>query len=251
MNTAVIIDDEQQVRETLKKIIKNFEIPIVIVGEAGDKDNGVKVINEHQPDLVLLDVMLGETKSFEILKEVGQLSAKVIFISGYNEFAIEAFKFSAIDYLLKPVDPNELKEAVERATSQLKNEQASLKLDVLLSNLMANNQNKKIVLQTLSKTYIVQIQDILRCESSNNYTQFFLKNGDKILVSKPIKIYEDLLANFNFFRVHKSHLVNLNFVKGILKKDGGFIELTNKEKVPISSRKRDKLNSVINSLGVN
>lgn len=251
MKTAVIIDDEKQARETIKKIIDTFKIPVFVVGEAGNKEEAIKTILETNPDIILLDVMLGEIKSFDVLKELNQITAKIIFISGYNEFAIEAFKFSAIDYLLKPVEPTEFKNAILKATQQLKSEQASLKLDVLLNNLMATNQDKKMVLQTLNKTYIIKVQDILRCESSNNYTQFSLKNGEKILVSKPIKTYEDLLCNLNFFRVHKSHLVNLNYVKGVLKKDGGFLELMNKEVIPISSRKKEKLNSVINSLGFN
>lgn len=252
MNTAVIIDDEKQIRDTLKRIIEAFSLPVHVIGEASNKDEGVAIINNLSPDIVLLDVMLGDTKSFEILKQIDSFSGKIIFVSGYNEFAIEAFKFSAIDYLLKPVDPNELSEAIVRATNQLKNDQASLKLDVLLSNLVnKNDQSKKIVLQTLSKTHIVQVQDILRCESSNNYTQFFLSNDEKLLISKPIKLYDDLLSSYNFHRVHKSHLVNINYVKGILKKDGGYLELINEDMVPISSRKKDKVVALINSIGIN
>lgn len=252
MHTAVIIDDEKRVRDILKNITITFQLPIDIIGEASNKSEGIEIITTLDPDIVLMDVMLGEIKSFEILKELRNFNGKVIFISGYNEFAVEAFRFSAIDYLLKPIDPEELKEAVQRATEQLKNDQASLKLEVLLSNLVANGaSDKKIVLQTLEKTFIVQVQDILRCESSNNYTQFFLKSGEKLLISKPIKLYDDLLTPYHFYRVHKSHLVNINFVKGIIKKDGGYLELTNNDQVPISSRKKDKITAIIGSIGIN
>ncbi|MFT5821749.1 MAG: two-component system LytT family response regulator [Crocinitomix sp.] len=252
MISAVIIDDEVNVRNTLKSIILAHDIPLKIIGEADNKINGAELVINAKPDLILLDVMLGEDTSFEMLRIVGEIKSKVIFISGFEQFAIEAFKFSAVDYILKPVDPDELANAVYRVEQQIQTNEASIKLDVLLNNLSTeNDQNKKIVLQTLEKTFIIQIQDILRCESNNNYTYFYLKNGEKLLISKPIKQYDELLANYNFFRVHKSHLVNMNFVKGIIKKDGGFIELINADLVPISSRKKEKTLSIINQMGVN
>lgn len=252
MITAVIIDDEVKIRETLKNIISTHDIPLRIIGEASDKDSGVELVVDLEPDLILLDVMLGEETSFDMLRLIDEVKSKVIFISGFEQFALEAFKFSAVDYILKPVDPEELIEAIVKVEKQLQTAEASVKLDVLLNNLSdLKAQEKKIVLQTLEKTFVVQIQDILRCESNNNYTRFYLKSGEKLLISKPIKQYDELLANYNFYRVHKSHLVNMNFVNGIVKKDGGFLELTNGELVPISTRKKERTLAIISNMGVN
>ncbi len=252
MMTAVIIDDEEKIRSTIKNIISVHDIPLKILGEADNKNDGAELLVNMEPDVILLDVMLGEDTSFDMLRIVGELKSKVIFISGFEQYALEAFKFSAVDYILKPVDPEELELAVEKLEQQLKTEDASLKLDVLLDNLVdQKSQEKKIVLQTTEKTFVVQIQDILRCESNNNYTRFYLRGGEKLFISKPIKHYDELLANYNFFRVHKSHLVNMEFVQGVIKKDNGFVELVNGDLVPISSRKRDKTMSIISQMGIN
>ena len=252
MITAVIIDDEVNVRTTLKNIIATHNIPLNIIGEAANKDEGAELIIKASPDLILLDVMLGKETSFDMLRLIGDVKSRVVFISGFEEFAIEAFKFSAVDYILKPVDYEELTAAVHKVEKQIETDDIAVKLDVLLNNLSnKNSQDKKIVLQTLEKTFIIQIQDILRCESDNNYTCFYLKNGEKLLISKPIKQFDELLANYNFCRVHKSHLVNMNFVKGVVKKEGGSVELINSDLVPISSRRKEKILSIINSMGVN
>lgn len=253
MISAVIIDDEKNVRDTLRRIVEVHNIPVSIVGEATNINEGANLIRSIEPDLILLDVMLGDHTSFDMLRMISKLKSKIVFVSGFEQFAIEAFKFSAIDYILKPVDPEELNQAVQRVTKQLQSEKASIKFDVLLSNLSSpkNKQDKKIVLQTLEKTHVVHMKDVLRCESANNYTVFYLKNGEKLVISKPIKIYDELLSDYNFFRVHKSHLVNMNFVKGVLKRDGGYIELVNTDLVPISSRKKDKTLALINKMGVN
>lgn len=252
MMTAVIIDDEEKIRSTIKNIISVHDIPLTILGEADNKNDGAELVLEVDPDVILLDVMLGEETSFDMLRIIGELKSKVIFISGFEQYALEAFKFSAVDYILKPVDPEELESAIEKVEQQLKTEDASLKLDVLLNNLVdQKSQERKIVLQTVEKTYVVQIQDILRCESNNNYTRFYLKSGEKLFISKPIKHYDELLENYNFFRVHKSHLVNMEFVQGVIKKDNGFVELISGDVVPISSRKRDKTLAIISQMGVN
>lgn len=252
MISAVIIDDEVKVRNALKSLIAVHDIPLNIIGEAGDKDSGAELILNTNPDLILLDVMLGNDTSFEMLRTIQEIKSKVIFISGFERFAIEAFKFSAVDYILKPVDPQALSQAIERVQKQLETDKTSLNLEVLLRNLNdKESQAKKIVLQTLEKTYIVPIQEILRCESNNNYTYFYLESGERLLISKPIKQYDELLANYGFYRVHKSHLVNMNFVTGVLKKDGGFLELTNADLVPISSRRKEKTLALVNQMGVN
>jgi len=150
MITAVIIDDEVKIRETLKKIISTHDIPFLIIGEAANKDGGVELVVDLEPDLILLDVMLGEETSFDMLRLIDEVKSKVIFISGFEQFALEAFKFSAVDYILKPVDPEELIEAVVKVEKQLQTAEASVKLDALLNNLSdLKAQEKKIVFQTL------------------------------------------------------------------------------------------------------
>lgn len=252
MLSTVIIDDEPIARNVLKKIISAYNIPVHIVGEAAGVKEGAELLIKLNPDLVLLDVVLGKERSFDMLRILPEIKSKIIFISGFEQFAIDAFKFSAIDYILKPIDSEELMTAIQKAQKQLQIDQTALKIDVLLKNLNnTDGQHQKIVLQTQEKTHIVRIRDILRCESSNNYTHFHLKNGNKILISKPIKQYDELLGNYSFFRVHKSHLVNMDSVVSVVKKDGGFLELINGDLIPISSRKREKTLSIVSKLGVN
>jgi len=252
MLSAVIIDDEPTARNVLRKIIAANNIPVSIVGEAGSVKEGAELLIQLNPDLILLDVVLGKERSFDMLRILPEIRSKIIFVSGFEQFAIDAFKFSAIDYILKPVDGEELMAAIQKAERQLQIDQTALKIDVLLKNLSnTDRQDQKIVLQTHERTHIVQIRNILRCESSNNYTEFHLKNGNQVLISKPIKQYDELLGNYNFFRVHKSHLVNMDSVVSVVKKDGGFLELINGDLIPISSRKKEKTLSIVSKLGVN
>ena len=193
------------------------------------------------PDLVFLDVELEDGTGFDILKALNPIKFKVIFITGHQDFAIQAFKYSAIDYLIKPIDSIDLKDAVRKAQEKIKQEDLSLKYDALIQNIEPNNQLKKIILKTSDSIYSVLIKDIIRCEADKNYTTFYLTNTKKIIISNTLKEYDKLLSPYGFFRVQQSHLINMAFFSHYLKKDGGMVVLNNSDQIPVSSAKRDEL----------
>ena len=248
MISAVIIDDENKVIITLTAMIEQHSIPVQLVGSATNVKQGVELIQKTQPDLIFLDVKIGQDTGFDLLKALDEIKSKVIFISAHNEYAIEAFKFSAIDYLLKPIDPQELEMAVIRAEQRVDSANVALKLNVLLSNWTNRQLNeKKIVLKTADKIHLVPVKDIIRCEAYKNYTHFFIEN-DKILVSKSLKEFDTLLSPYGFFRAHKSHLINISHFRKFIKRDGGFVELLNSDLVPVSTRKREALLTLIEQI---
>jgi len=248
MIKAVIIDDEKPVIETLMAMIDHHAVPVNILDYATNVKDGIELVVKSQPDLIFLDVKIGRDTGFDLLRALNGTKSQVIFISAHNEYAIEAIRFSAIDYLLKPIDSKELQLAVGRVTQQLDEKSDALKLDALLSN-WSNQQkeDKKIVLNTADKIHLVLVKDIIRCESDKNYTYFFI-GSEKILVSKSLKEFDTLLQPYGFFRSHKSHLVNIKQFKKFIKRDGGFIELLNGDHVPVSVRKKDELLSLIDKM---
>jgi len=238
MISIAIIDDEQKARETIINILglSNFEIEIV--GEADSVDSAFKLIQEKAPDVVLLDINLPDGNGFDLLKKFDKINFKIIFITAHQEYAIQAFKFSAIDYILKPIRAAELFAAVEKAQDSFNKEETVLKISTLLSNL---EKLKKIVLKTAESIHIVNVQQIIRCQADVNYTTFFLEGDETLLVSKPLKEYDELLSNAGFFRTHQSHLVNLEHILRYDKKDGGYLYMDNKSIVPVSTRKKEEL----------
>jgi two-component system LytT family response regulator len=183
---------------------------------------------------------------FDLLQMLNPIQFKVIFITGYEDFAIRAFRFSAIDYLLKPLDPVELVEAVNKAEESMHKEVLELKLNTLFSNLERPKNLQKLVLKTAEKIYSVNIQDIINCESDKNYTTFYFINAPKLVVSTTLKEYETLLKPFNFFRAHQSHLINMLYFDHFIKTDGGnTIVMKNKNKIPLATRKKEEFLTLI------
>jgi two-component system LytT family response regulator len=212
----------------------------------------LKAIEEFHPDLVLLDIKMGDGTGFDLLKLAEPINFKVIFITAFDQYAIQAFKFSAIDYLLKPVDPEDLKVAVNRA-KQMVQQDLSTQLQVLDENLKSNDatRGKKIILRTSDTIHLLKVSDITYCESDISYTQFYLADGRKILVSRTLREYEDMLKEFGFFRVHKSFLVNLFAISKFEKADGGYLVMENNDRVPVSSRKKDELMELFDRIAGN
>lgn len=244
----LIVDDEKRARQTIADMVKLYCPGEEIIGEADSVKSGVEAINKLNPDLVLLDVELGDGTGFDLLKSFSPVNFKVIFITAYQEHATKAFKFSAIDYILKPVNSTELSEAINRAKGGQK-EKLEDKLMAFMENIGNIAQEaKKIVLKTTETIHIVNVQDIVRCESDRNYTYFYFKDHPKLLVSKTLGDYEDLLSPYKFYRPHHSHLVNLNFIEKFEKADGGFLVMKDKTKVPVSTRKRDHLMTILDHL---
>ncbi len=241
MLRAIVIDDIETIRKKNSALIKSSCPNVTIIGQAESVESGVKIIKQLSPDLVFLDVEMPDGTGFDLLQKLKPFNFKVIFITGYEDFAIKAFRFSAIDYLLKPLDTNELIEAVKKAEDSMSKEVFDMKLNNLFTNLERPKNLQKLILKTADKIYSVNIQDIVNCESDKNYTTFNFINTPKLVVSTNLKEYESLLTPFNFFRTHQSHLINMTYFDHFIKSDGGnTIVMKNKATIPLSVRKKEE-----------
>jgi len=249
MLKIAIIDDEQPTRKMISNIILQEMHEIEIVTEADSVETGFQNIRKFYPDLVLLDINLPDGTAFDLLQKFEKIDFKIIFITAYQEYAIKAFKFSAIDYLLKPIDPDDLINAINKANEWYDLKNFQLKLNTFLSNLKSGSkEDKRIVLRTSEAMHVVSIHDIIRCEADKSYTQFFLTDGRKPIVSKTLKDFDELLSPYGFFRSHQSHLMNLNYLESFEKRDGGYVLMKDKSIVPVSVRKKEELISILENL---
>jgi two-component system LytT family response regulator len=247
MIRTLIIDDEQHNRQLIADLLRDHFPNISLIGEADGVKSGLKSIRELTPDLVLLDIRMEDGDAFDLLNQVGYIHFKIIFITAYEEYALKAIKFSALDYLLKPVSLDELKLAINKAEKQISKD-LNLQLAELSNNLQQNHQNKRIVLRTAEKLQLIPAREIVRCEAERNYCMFFLENGKKIIASCPMKDYEDMLSEQGFFRIHKSHLVNLSYVDSYIKAEGGSVVMTDGTILPVSMRKKNQLMELFEKL---
>lgn len=249
MLRAVVIDDNQEIRKKNCILIKANCPNITIIGQANSVESGVKAIRQLSPDIVFLDIEMPDGTGFDLLQQLTPIAFKVIFITGYEDFAIRAFRFSAIDYLLKPLNAGELVEAVKKAEESLSREIFDMKFNNLFANLERPKNLQKLILKTADKIYSVNIQDIINCESDKNYTTFYFVNAPKLVVSTNLKEYETLLAPYNFFRTHKSHLINVSYFDYYIKSEGGnTIMMKNKTAIPLSVRKKEEFMALLDSL---
>lgn len=249
MLRAVVIDDIEKIRKENIAIIKSNCPGISIIGQADSVTSGKKLIQQLSPDLVFLDVEMPDGTGFDLLQKLNPITFKVIFITGYEDFAIRAFRFSAIDYLLKPLDKQELVEAVKKAEDSLGKEVFDMKLHNLFSNLERPKNLQKLILKTADKIYSINIQDIVNCESDKNYTTFHFINAPKLVVSTNLKEYETMLSPHNFFRTHKSHLINMTYFDHFIKSEGGnTIVMKNKTVIPLSVRKKEDFMIVLDNM---
>ncbi len=239
---ALIVDDEASNRENLQQLLKIYADDVQICAVAETVEEAIRAIREHQPQLVFLDIQLHAQTGFDILQQLGEINFEIIFITAYNQYAIQAIKFSALDYLLKPIDIDELTSAIDKARRSIQQKQKNERLGYLLEYLKDENKaTPRIALPMLGETRYVNIADIIRCEADNTYTRFILNNGEKILVSKTLKEYADMLAGHRFLRTHQTHLVNMAYIKSWLREDGGSLLLTDQTKIPISKLNREKV----------
>lgn len=253
MISAVIIDDETRSVKSLRDDIVLYCPEIDIIGEADDVKSGVELVRTVNPKLLFLDIQMPDGTGFDLLKRliilkggVDKLDFQVIFTTAHEQYAIKAIKFSALDYLMKPIDPDELVEAVKKIKD--KNKIASSHIDTLLENITHSGLSKKIALNTAESILVYNIDEIIRCESQRNYTQFFFKTGKPVLVSTTLGVYDNLLKEHEFIRVHHSHLINLSHLKKFVKTDGGYAIMTDDSNVPVAQRKRDHLLKLLSSL---
>ncbi|MCW3103821.1 MAG: DNA-binding response regulator [Bacteroidetes bacterium] len=247
MIKAIIIDDIEQARITLKKDLQVYAKDVTVIGEANGVVEGAKLLRNMQPDVLFLDIQMQDGSGFDLLDILKDIPFKIIFITASDAHAIKAFRYAAIDYLLKPVDPDELITALARFREEKFNENDKYRL---LNDSLKNNQrpHERLALHTQDKIHIVNINDIIRCESSINYTEFHFSNGKKLLVTKTLKDFEDLLADQGFYRVHQSHLVNTKYIKEFIKTDGGYLLMTDGCNVPVSTRKRPEVIKMLEEL---
>lgn len=247
MIKAIIIDDLEQARITLKKDLETYLPEVQIIGEAGGVVEGVKLLKNSSPDLVFLDIQMQDGSGFDLLDILPEIPFRIIFITASDAHAIKAFRYAAVDYLLKPVDPDELKSAVGKLNQTSNNENEKYKL---LNEALKNKEklHSKLALHTQEKIHVVNIEEIVRCESNVNYTEFHFKNSQKLLVTKTLKEFEDILKDHGFFRVHQSHLVNTSCIIEFIKTDGGSIRLNNGHEIPVSTRKKSQVLEMIEKL---
>ncbi|MFZ4463168.1 MAG: LytR/AlgR family response regulator transcription factor [Bacteroidales bacterium] len=234
MIRTLIIDDEQNARLALKSLLVSLAPEIQVIGEAGDVASGLELISQNRPDLVFLDVQMPDGTGFDLLEQIPEPAFKVIFVSAFDRFAVTAFRFSAIDYLLKPVQADDLLHALDKIDKG--NESQTAKIKVLLGN---RSGIEKIVLPSLDELLFVKVDEIIRCESDNNYTYFYLSGNERILVSRTLKDYEELLEPMGFFRIHKSSMINLRFLKKYKKGEGGTVTMEDGTQLEVSRRRKD------------
>ncbi|MCS3552915.1 MULTISPECIES: LytTR family DNA-binding domain-containing protein [unclassified Sphingobacterium] len=240
MMRAILIDDENSNLENLRILLEKHCPQVTIIATAQSVRDAVDVIEKYVPDLVFLDIQMGDKTGFDVLKLLPMRNFDVIFVTAYDQYGIEAIKFAALDYLLKPIDIEELMHAVKKAERKFTRQIQTSQLDFLLQQLKKPEPTiSKIALPMQSEIRYVSLSEIIRCEADNTYTHFFLSNGEKILVSKSLKEYSDLLRPNGFLRTHQSHLVNPKYVKSWLKEDGGILLLISGDKIPISKPNKD------------
>jgi len=247
MKKILIIDDEKPTREFIRRMLESFKLNAAIFIDGENVETGIKAIEKIQPDLVLLDIQMPDGNGFDVLRRTQFKNFDIIFITAFQEFAIQAIKFSALDYILKPIDMEELQNSVVRAIDINHQRSDESQFSVLHNNIQPN-QKRKLVLKTLESIHVVDIENIIRCEADKNYTSFFLAEGKKILVSKTLKDYDTLLSGHSFFRAQQSHLININFIERYDKQDGGYVIMKDGASVPLSPAKKEQFFKLLENL---
>lgn len=239
--TTLIVDDERNNCENLKELLNQYCGELEIVGMAHSASEGIEAILHLKPSLVFLDIQMQGGSGFDLLEQIKPVDFEVIFVTAFDQYAIRAIRFCAIDYLLKPVDLLELQAAVKKAANKIRQRDPNLAMTTLLANRNTATDDLKIALPTAERILFVLVSEIIRCLGENNYTTVFLKNGTSVLVSKTLKEYEELLADKGFLRVHQSHLINSNYIRSYEKHDGGYLKMTDGASVPISRQRKQQV----------
>ena len=240
MIKAVIIDDEKNALDVLDMQLNQFCMDVQIVAKCDSAEKGIAAIKKNNPDLVFLDIEMPHKNGFDVLKETSQFNYDVIFTTAYDQFAIKAFKYSALDYLLKPIDIVELQQAVEKAKNKNGNINLDEKIKTLFSQLQHSSiRTSKIALPVGDGMQFMDPDEIIRCESDSNYTHIFLVNGKKITMAKTLKEVEENINGSPFFRIHQSHLVNMNHVGKYIKGDGAYVIMRDGTQIAISRNKKE------------
>lgn len=245
MITAIIIDDEARGRQALKQKLQSYCTDVEILAEAADGLEAIDVISKYNPQLIFLDIEMPKMNGFEMLNAIKEKNFHIIFTTAYDQYAIKAIKYAAFDYLLKPIDIEELKTTVANIIHK-ENHQTKKQAELLQQNILHPKKSfNKLAVPTLEGLLFFDIQDIIRLEASSNYTNICLLNNNKIIASKTLKEFEELLPADLFFRIHHSHIINLHFLKRYIKGDGGQVEMQNGDFVDVARRKKDEFLKII------
>lgn len=247
MFRALIIDDIENSRITLIHDLERYCPQIQIVGQANSVRSGLEKIQALQPDVIFLDIQMGDGTGFDLLTQFKEINFQIIFTTALDSFGVMAIKFSALDYLLKPIDPDELVKAIAKLVQNKKSKAIQDSIELLIENMRGATSSgyKRIAIHSLEKVHMIHIDEIIRCESQGAYTIFHLKPKEQLLATKNLKEFESLLERNGFIRVHHSHLINFAYLKEYVKKDGGYAVMVDKSEVPVSFRKRNQLLDMI------
>lgn len=240
---TIIIEDEEASRETLRNYLNKYCPQVEILSECKNIIEGKEAIDEQNPQLIFLDVEMPFGNAFDLIEQLDKIDFKIIFVTAYSNYAMKAINYSASYYILKPIDIEELENAVRKVEEELSREsdtEVQLQTKILLENLQ-NNAHKKVVLPTLEGFEVVEMEDILHLEANDNFTNFYLKNGSKKVICRTLKFYEDVLKDSGFMRIHRSHIVNLNYITSYKKGKGGQVELKDGSVVDVSASKKEEL----------
>jgi two-component system, LytTR family, response regulator len=240
MIRIIIVDDELKSCQNLERLLLDFCKNVEILALCQSVDDGVEAIRKHSPDLVFLDVQMKGETGFDLLTKIQPINFEIVFATAYSEYAIKAFRFSAIDYLLKPFDVEDLKAVVEKVDQKKTANNVAGRIEQLIANLKpASSKQFKLAIPASDGLVFVKITDIIYCEASSNYTVFYISDGKKYIVSRTLKEYEDMLTESNFFRIHNSYLVNMNEIKKYIRGDGGQVVMSNNITLDVSKRKKE------------
>ncbi len=242
---SIIVDDEKHGRENLAGILKQYCSEVLVLCEADSVENAISLIQTHKPDLVFLDIEMPKANGFQLLEHFKDFSFEVIFVTAYDSYAIKAIRFSAADYILKPINYNDLIVAVNKVARRIQLKEENERVKQLYRNIH-QPQNPRIGLPTADRIEFVEVEKIIRCQGEGNYTHIYFEGKKHLFVAKTLVEFEDLLQEYSFIRVHKSHLVNLKHVVAYVKTDGGMLQLSNNDQVAVSRRRKELVQKMLN-----
>lgn len=245
MIRTLIVDDEQHCINRLHKLISDYDNKLDIIATSSTVKDALIQAQALKPDLVFLDIEINDKTGFDFLEQIGTYNFKVIFTTAFNNYAIKAFKYSALDYLLKPIDKDDFKNSIERLEKNINASDNGLQIKMLLDNLQKEDKKRSIRIPTTNGFEILEIIDIIHCEADTSYTHVHTKD-DSILVSKPLKHFEELLSDANFFRIHNSSLINIDHVKKYTKGKGGYVTMSNNASLNVSTRRKEAFLNIFN-----
>lgn len=239
---AIIVEDEEASRETLKNYLSKYCPDVNLMAMAESVQQGKQAIEKYNPDIVFLDIEMPYGNAFDLLEQLDDIDFEIVFVTAYSNYAVKALNMSAAYYILKPVDIDELVNAVEKIKKCKEDDKEVFHTKILMENIKrSHQQNQKIVLPQLDGFEVVEVKDIIRCEAQDNFTKFYMMDGSKHLICRTLKFFEDLLTDYDFLRIHKSHLVNVQYITQYKKGKGGQVKMTDGSMVDVSNARKEEL----------